>query len=136
MTISAVRTLPVNRPGTLPDRPNARRRPVEPFGLVVRFVLKPGTGEGFDALMRETLVGIRDAEPNTLMYAVHAVQGEPDVRVFYELYRSVDALAEHEAQPTTGFFLDRRDEFVASYTVDRLIPLAAKGIDTLAAGLS
>jgi quinol monooxygenase YgiN len=107
---------------------------VEPFGLVVRFVLKPGAGKAFDALMRETLPGIRAGEPDTLLYVVHSVDGEPDVRVFYELYRSEGALGEHEAQPTTRYFLDHRDDYVASYTVDRLRPLTAKGIPTLSSG--
>ncbi len=106
-------------------------RPVQPFGLVVRFVLKPEMGEAFDALMRETLAGIRTSEPDTLAYVVHTVDGEPDVRVFYELYRTMDALAAHEQQPTTRFFLDHRDEYVASYTVDRLQPVVGTGIATL-----
>lgn len=101
------------------------------FGLVVRFVLKPGAGNAFDALMRRTLEGIRAAEPDTAMYVVHTVEGEPDVRVFYELYRNVEALDAHEHQPTTRFFLDHRDEYVASYTVDRLKPYVGKGLDTL-----
>jgi quinol monooxygenase YgiN len=102
---------------------------VETFGLVVRFVLKPGTAQAFDVLMRRTVEGIDTAEPNTLVYAVHSVDGEPDVRVFYELYRTEGALAEHEAQPTTRYFLDHRDDFVESYTVDRLRPVVAKGLD-------
>lgn len=52
-----------------------------PFGLVVRFVLKDGATEGFDALMRATLEGIRAHEPGTLMYTVHEVEGEPAQRV-------------------------------------------------------
>ena len=106
---------------------------MDAFGLVVRFVLKPGTAHAFDALMRRTVEGVRAAEPNTLMYAVHSVDGEPDVRVFYELYRTEGALAEHEQQPTTRYFLDHRDDLVESYTVQRLRPVTAKGLDALAA---
>ena len=71
------------------------------FGLVVRFALRPGRAEAFDALMRDTVAGIAAHEPRTLAYAVHALAGEPDVRIFYELYTSEDALAEHESQTTT-----------------------------------
>jgi quinol monooxygenase YgiN len=101
------------------------------FGLAVRFVLKPGAGEAFDALMRSTLEGIRADEPDTVMYVVHTVEGEPDVRVFYELYRTADALRDHERQATTRYFLDHRDEYVASYTVDRLTPYVGKGLESL-----
>ena len=74
------------------------------FGLLVRFALKPGCAEAFDALMRETVAGIAAHEPRTLAYAVHALEAEPDVRIFYELYADEDALAEHEAQATTRYF--------------------------------
>ncbi len=37
---------------------------------------------------------------------MHALEGEPDVRIFYELYDDEAALDEHEAQPTTRAFLD------------------------------
>ena len=71
------------------------------FGLVVRFALRPGRAEAFDALMRDTVAGIAAHEPRTLAYAVHALAGEPDVRFFYEIYTSEDALAEHESQTTS-----------------------------------
>jgi quinol monooxygenase YgiN len=102
---------------------------MQPFAMVVRFVLKPGMGEAFDDLMRATLAGIRADEPDTLAYVVHAVEGEPDVRVFYELYRDVDSLAVHERQAATRFFLDHRDEYVASYAVQRLTSVVGKGLD-------
>lgn len=97
------------------------------LGLLVRFELKPGTGDAFDALMRTTVDGIREHEPRTLVYAVHRVEDEPDVRVFYELYTGPDALDEHEAQPTTRLFLDSWGEYVATVTVQRLSPVAVHG---------
>ena len=84
------------------------------FGLVVRFALKPGRAEEFDAVMRDTVAGIAANERRTLAYAVHELDGEPDVRIFYELYSDEDALAEHESQTTTRAFLDRVDDFVTS----------------------
>jgi quinol monooxygenase YgiN len=68
------------------------------FGLVVRFRLAAGHEERFDELVAATLAGIRDHEPGTLVYASHAVEGEPGVRVFYELYRDRAAFEAHEAQ--------------------------------------
>lgn len=104
---------------------------MQPFGMVVRFVLKPGTGAAFDALMRETMAGIRSGEPDTLAYVVHSVEDEPDVRIFYELYRSDAGLTAHEQQATTRFFLDHRDEYVASYSVERLRPVVGTGVSAL-----
>lgn len=98
------------------------------LGLVVRFTLRPGRAEAFDALMRETVAGIAAHEPRTLAYAVHALEGEPDVRLFYELYTSEAALAEHEAQPTTRRFLDAVDEYVSRIEVQRLHLVTATGI--------
>ncbi|GAA4124779.1 hypothetical protein GCM10022415_31170 [Knoellia locipacati] len=101
------------------------------FGLVVRFALRPGRAEAFDALMRDTVAGIADNEPRTLAYAVHTLDGEPDVRIFYELYSSEDALAEHESQPTTRYFLDRVEDYVTSIDVQRLCLVTATGIANL-----
>lgn len=98
------------------------------FGLVVRFALKPGRAEAFDAMMRDTVAGIAAHEPRTVAYAVHALDAEPDVRVFYELYESEDALDEHEAQPTTRRFLDQVDDYVTSFEVQRMHLVTATGI--------
>ena len=98
------------------------------LGLVVRFALKPGRAEAFDALMRKTVAGIAAHEPRTLVYAVHALEGGPDVRIFYELYTSEEALAEHESQATTRRFLDAVDEYVTSVEVQRLHLVTSTGI--------
>ncbi len=98
------------------------------FGLVVRFALKPGRADAFDAMMRETVAGIAAHEPRTLAYAVHALDGERDVRVFYELYANEDALDEHESQPMTRRFLDQGDDYVTSVEVERMHLVTATGI--------
>ena len=101
------------------------------FGLVVRFVLKPGRAREFDALMRDTVAGITAHEPNTLVYAVHALVDEPDVRIFYELYTNEAALAEHESQTTTRSFLDRVGDYVESIDVQRMRLVVATGVTGL-----
>lgn len=101
------------------------------FGLVVRFTLKPGRAQAFDTMMRETVAGIAAHEPRTLAYAVHELEGEPDVRIFYELYATEDALDEHEAQPTTRRFLDRVEEFTTGMEVQRLHLVTASGVPGL-----
>ena len=60
-------------------------------------------------------------------------EAEPDVRIFYELYADEDALAEHEAQATTRYFLDRVGDYVTSTDVQRLHLVTATGIQGAAA---
>jgi quinol monooxygenase YgiN len=100
------------------------------FGLVVRFLIRAGHERQFDELVAQTLAGIRDHEPGTLVYASHAVEGEPRTRVFYELYRDRAAFDVHESQDHVRHFLAARDEHVESFTVDFLDLLIAKGVGT------
>jgi quinol monooxygenase YgiN len=97
------------------------------FGLVVRFVLRPGHEELFDELVASTLAGIR-REPGTLIYASHRVEAEPRVRTFYELYADRAAFDAHEAEEHVRYFLGQREQHVESFTVDFLDLLAAKGV--------
>ncbi len=96
------------------------------FGLVVRFRLKPAAGVAFDALVRETVEKIGRLEPGTLIYDVHRVDGEPEQRIFYELYRDRAAFETHESTEHTRRFLTAREQHLASPPeVDFLDPLAA-----------
>lgn len=84
------------------------------LGLVVRFSLRDGQVEAFDALTRQTLTHVRAAERGTLVYACHQVEGEPNARVFYELYRDRDSFEEHEQQPHVRRFLSERGQHLAA----------------------
>jgi quinol monooxygenase YgiN len=101
----------------------------QPFGLVVRFALKPGAGDAFDRLTAETVEQIRAHEPGTLLYVVHRVESDPDARLFYELYQDRAAFDDHEAQPHTRRFLAERERYLISFDVDKLSIAVAKGID-------
>ncbi len=100
------------------------------FGLMVRFRLREGGAAGFDALVAETLPLIREREPGTLVYAIHAVTGEPQQRIFYELYADETAFGEHEAQPHVQRFLAERAQYLEGFDVDFLTPTAAAGLPT------
>lgn len=91
-----------------------------PFGLVVRFTLRPGAEPAFDALVAETAAGIRAEEPGTLLYACHAVPGQPRQRIFYELYRDRAAFEAHEQTPHTRRFLAERGALLERSEVDFL----------------
>jgi len=100
------------------------------FGLSVRFTCRDAeSAAGFDRLVAETVPEIRQHEPGTVIYAVHAVEGKPLERIFYELYRDRAAFDAHEGQPHTRRFLDQREKFLASADVDFLTLQAGKGTD-------
>jgi quinol monooxygenase YgiN len=92
----------------------------EPFALVVRFTVLPGSEEAFDELVARTTAAIRTNEPGTLVYACHAVQGAPQQRIFYELYASEAAFQAHEAHDHTRHFLSARQSLLESTEVDFL----------------
>jgi quinol monooxygenase YgiN len=82
------------------------------FGLVVRFTLKDGAAGDFDQLVEATVPKIHVHEPGTLIYTVHQVEGEPDTRIFYELYRDRTAFENHERQDHTRHFLTERERYL------------------------
>ncbi|MFF2366300.1 putative quinol monooxygenase [Streptomyces sp. NPDC058122] len=96
------------------------------FALFVRFTLSDGMGDAFDTLVKETEAGIRAHEPGTLVYACHTVEGEPNQRIFFEIYADRAAFEEHERQPHTVRFLSERTRYVEKTEVDRLEPYAGK----------
>jgi quinol monooxygenase YgiN len=91
-----------------------------PFALVVRFTVRPGAEEAFDALTAATTAAIRASEPGTLVYACHQVDQAPQQRVFYELYRDRTAFDAHEDQPHVRHFLQAREALLQNVAVDFL----------------
>ncbi|EGJ72725.1 hypothetical protein STTU_p0112 (plasmid) [Streptomyces sp. Tu6071] len=99
---------------------------VSGYALVVRFTTRDAdSAKKFDALVSRTLEGIR-YEPGTLAYVVHVPEGEPLVRVFYELYASYDAFQIHEAQPHTQRMLSEREQYLDGSEVTFLNELMGK----------
>ncbi|GAA0358154.1 antibiotic biosynthesis monooxygenase [Streptomyces olivoreticuli] len=97
------------------------------FGLVVRFTLHDAdAARGFDELVARTLEGIRTCEHGTVVYVNHRVTGEPNVRVFYELYEDRAAFDSHEQQAHTRHFLEEREKFVADTEVTFLEQIDGK----------
>lgn len=92
----------------------------EPFALVVRFTVRPGSETAFDELVTSTTAAIRANEPGTLVYACHIVEGAPRDRIFYELYASKAAFEVHEEQGHTRHFLSAREPLLESTRVDFL----------------
>jgi quinol monooxygenase YgiN len=99
------------------------------FALVVRFDLKDQeSAQKFDSLVEQTGKGIRANEPGTLIYATHAIEGEPLARVFYEVYADRDAFDAHEQQPHVKTFLRERELYTENVRVEFLNIGPNKGI--------
>ena len=96
----------------------------EPFALVVRFHLRAGHDQEFDALIARTVAAIAEHEPGTVLYVSHRVEGHPGLRIFYELYADRAAFDAHEDQPHVRHFLAERERLVERVEVDWLTPLA------------
>jgi len=99
------------------------------FAIVVRFDLKDeAAARAFDALLEETLAAIQDLEPSTLVYAVHRVEGAPLSRVFYELYSSRDAHAQHESTEHMRHAFAEMERYVVNTRVEFLETPTGKGV--------
>lgn len=100
----------------------------ELFGLVARFTVREGAEAAFDRLADETVRQVHSKEPDTLVYACHHVQGAPQQRIFYELYRNRAAFDAHEDQNYVRTFLREREALLTSTEVDFLALDQAKGL--------
>lgn len=98
------------------------------YGLVVTFTLERGHEDAFDTLVNGLLPAVRAHEPGTLVYACHTVEGHPEQRVFYELYRDRAAFDAHERQAHVLRFLDERAQHIASFHVAFVHLIDAVGI--------
>ena len=91
------------------------------FAIAVRFDLKDSDAlRTFDALVPELLEGIKEREPETLVYAVHTLDDAPLSRVFYEVYASREAHAFHEANPSTHLLLSQVESLTTSVRAEFL----------------
>jgi quinol monooxygenase YgiN len=63
-----------------------------------------------------------------LLYVTHAVDDDPQTRIFCELYRDRAAFEAHEEQPRVRRFLSERERLVGHFEVDRLTPHAQAGV--------
>ncbi|GGS77692.1 putative quinol monooxygenase [Nonomuraea spiralis] len=96
------------------------------YGLLTVFTIMDGAGEAFDRLAEATVEAVRRGEPDTLVYACHAVKSAPLQRIVYELYRDEVAYRDHQRQPHVERFLNERQAMVLATNVIELNVNAAK----------
>ncbi|WP_433436743.1 antibiotic biosynthesis monooxygenase [Nonomuraea sp. CA-141351] len=96
------------------------------YGLLTVFTLMDGAGEAFDRLAEATVEAVRRGEPDTLVYACHAVKSANLQRIVYELYRDEVAYRDHQRQPHVERFVNERQSMVLATNVIELNVNAAK----------
>jgi quinol monooxygenase YgiN len=96
------------------------------YGMLTVFTLMDGSGAAFDQLADATVEAVRRGEPDTLIYACHAVKSAPLQRIVYELYRDEVAYRDHQRQPHIERFINERQAMVLATNIIELNVNAAK----------
>ncbi|MFC4112727.1 antibiotic biosynthesis monooxygenase [Nonomuraea zeae] len=96
------------------------------YGMLTVFTIMDGAGDAFDRLAEATVEAVRRGEPDTLVYACHAVKSAPLQRIVYELYRDEVAYRDHQRQPHVERFVNERQTMVLATNVIELTVNAAK----------
>jgi quinol monooxygenase YgiN len=96
------------------------------YGMLTVFTLMDGMGPAFDRLAEQTVEAVRRGEPDTLVYACHAVKSAPLQRIVYEIYRDEVAYRDHQRQPHIERFVNERQAMVLATNVIELDVNAAK----------
>ncbi|NRQ31420.1 hypothetical protein HII36_06140 [Nonomuraea sp. NN258] len=96
------------------------------YGLLTVFTIMDGSGDAFDRLAESTVEAVRRGEPDTLVYACHAVKSAPLQRIVYELYRDEVAYRDHQRQPHVERFVNERQSMVLATNIIELNVQAAK----------
>jgi quinol monooxygenase YgiN len=116
---SPAQAQPQPQPGSTKPSPNI-------YGLLTVFTIMDGAGAAFDRLAEAMVEAVRSGEPDTLVYACHAVKSAPLQRIVYELYRDEVAYHDHQRQPHVERFLNERQSMVLATNVIELNVNAAK----------
>jgi quinol monooxygenase YgiN len=98
----------------------AGRGPAEQlFGQIAIYTLLEDRVQDFDRLIRKVVGQVREHEPDTLVYIVHAVPSAPMQRILYEVYSDRAAYEAHKRQPyVLAFEADRRPYVLATNIIE------------------
>ena len=93
--------------------------PTHLFGQIAIYTLLEDRVDDFDRLARPVVNQVREHEPDTLVYIVHAVRSAPMQRILYEVYRDRAAYEAHKRQPyVLGFEADRLPYVLATNIIE------------------
>jgi quinol monooxygenase YgiN len=83
--------------------------------------------------LMEALAPLHDAvksEPGTEVFAMHASDSDPDVVLFYEVYRDKDALTAHQKNPALAAIGPSMAALIAGPPqITHFTPVKAKGLE-------
>jgi len=89
------------------------------FGQIAIYTLLEDRVQDFDRLIRKVVGQVREHEPDTLVYIVHAVPSAPMQRILYEVYSDRAAYEAHKRQPyVLAFEADRRPYVLATNIIE------------------
>jgi len=78
--------------------------------VVARLRAAKGKGDALAALLAEQSAAVLEAEPGCLVYRPHRSAKDPDLFLFYEIYRDEAAFEAHRNAPHLAAFRARRVE--------------------------
>lgn len=99
------------------------------IAIVAQMRAQPGKREELMKAL-EPLHDAVKAEPGTEVFAMHASDADPDVVLFYELYRDREALAAHQKNPALRSIGPALAGLVAGAPqITQFTPVRAKGLE-------
>jgi quinol monooxygenase YgiN len=110
--------------GDLFGRLKAKIKPDQPFQLLVRIRLKPGTEEKFAAEAAKAAKASA-TEPGCESYAFYDDLEQPGTVILFEKWKNTAALKSHFEQPYTAALLKLLADIGGEPTIQLLGPLAA-----------
>jgi quinol monooxygenase YgiN len=78
--------------------------------VVAKIRAAKGKGDALAALLIEQSAAVRKAESGCLVYQPHRSAKDPELFLFYEVYRDEAALDAHRKAPHLAAYRERREE--------------------------
>ena len=80
------------------------------FTVVAKVRAAKGKGDALAALLSEQCAAVRKGEPGCLVYRLHRSTKDPELFLFYEVYRDEAAFDVHRKAPHLAAYRERREK--------------------------
>lgn len=78
--------------------------------VVARIRAAKNKGDALASLLAEQVAVVRKAEPGCLVYRAHRSAKDPDLFLFYEMYKDDAAFEAHRQAPHLAAYRERREK--------------------------